>query len=329
MSFSNETPYAALPVPLVDREGNDVLVAIVKATFVFDAQARAYIAPEQHPIRIADEPFDPQNPRSSLRYASDVAVHKPGCDVVIVGDAVSPRPTQVVDVAARVKQRTVALRVHGARTFFDAVIGLSIGPAQPFERMPIVYELAYGGMSDDATVIEPRNPAGVGVAKSTAELSGTRAPQIEAPERPHKSASDRHPPAGFGPIMSHWSPRRERIGTADERWQKTRMPLVPEDYDPRYENVAHPSLQFDEPIVPGEAVQVVGMSIEPFGARVPDLGFSIRARFDNGERAETRPPIDTVVVFPEARRLEIVARAALPIGRGSRVLREVVVRADG
>jgi hypothetical protein len=328
MSIANETAFVVQPVPLVDREGNDVLVAIVKGTFTIEASGRVVLAEEQSPVRIADETFDPERPHSSLRYASDLGHPKVGTDVVLSGDAVARAPVTAVDVAVKVKERVVPLRVHGQRLFHAGAFGVVIGKAQPFERMPIVYERAYGGMSDDLSVVEAQNPSGVGVAKSPSELVDRPAPQIEHPARPHRSASDRFAPVGVGPIMTHWSPRREHAGTFDARWRAQRMPLLPEDYDARFGNVAHPSLQFAEHLVAGDAIGVHGMSLDTLVFALPSFPVLAVGRYDSGEREVQRLPIDTVRIEPERRRVEIVARGVLRIGRARRVLRDVVVRHD-
>jgi hypothetical protein len=329
VTFANTTRFAAQPVPLIDSLGRDVIVAIVKATFEVDSSNRVRLADDPIPVRMADVPRDPDDPKSSLRFASDLCVEKVGTDVLAVGDAVAPKATTGLDVAIMVRKTTAPLRVHGPRVFTKAALGAAIGPALAFERVPLVYENAYGGASEDLSIVELRNPSGVGVAKRAAHLVDTRAPQIEHPARPHKSSSDSHEPMGFGPIMSHWSPRREYAGTFDEIWQKTRMPLVPKDYDKRYENVAHPSLQLAEHLAPGDSVRVVGMSVTPLTFALPRLPVVVRARYDESGRVEIRPPIDTLLLHPEARRFELVARAAFPTGRNKNVLRAVIVETDG
>ncbi|UQA58490.1 DUF2169 family type VI secretion system accessory protein [Polyangium aurulentum] len=328
MSFANETPHAALPVPLLDREGRDVIVTIVKATFAVASDGSLRRADVPGTVRVNDVMRAPDDPRSSALFPSDIALEKLGADVVVVGEAVSPRKVLVMDVAVGVKKRIVPLRVHGPRVYYDGVIGVAIGPAAPFERVPIAYENAYGGMSDDMSVVEGANPSGVGVAKSASDLVGRRAPQIEHPERPHTSAADRHAPVGYGSILSHWSPRKEHAGTFDDRWRAARMPLLPEDYEARFGNVAHPSLRFDEGLSPGDPVRVLGMSLEPFAFVLPAIPVAVRARYDGGEREIARPSIDTVIVLPGERRVELVFRAAFPTGRGQRILREIVVRND-
>jgi len=329
LSFANETRFAALPVPMMDAEGHDVLVVVVKATFAVDAEGTAFLADPQHAIRMNDELRSPDQPNSSALFPSDLGVTKRGTDVVVVGDAISPKPVAVMDVGVQVRGQLIPLRVHGMRVFYEGPLGVSIGPAQPFTRMPIAYELAYGGMSSDLSVVELRNPSGVGVAKRANELAGQRAPQIEHPARPHRTAADHHAPVGYGAIMTHWEPRLGYAGTFDATWQTTRMPLLPSDFDPRYGNVAHPSMQFDPHLVPGDPLGAVGLSEAPFSTVVPELPVEVRARYDDAERVTERPPIDTVIMLPEKRLLEIVARVSLRIGRGKRVLRDVVVRTHG
>jgi hypothetical protein len=295
---------------------------------VLSDAGRPVPADDPAPIRTADELYRPDDPRSSARYPSDIAPVKVGTCVVVVGDAVSPTPVTAMDVAVRVRQATVPLRVHGERLFYKGVASIAVGPALRFERKPIVYERAYGGMADDFSVTEPRNPSGVGVARRAADLVDTPAPQIEHPARPHKTAQDRHPPVGLGAILSFWSPRREYAGTFDEAWQKERMPIAPLDADPRFHSVAHPSLAFDPAVAPGEPIAVAGMSLKPLAFDAPRLPIVIVARSDVSGRRVVRPPIDTLLIEPDLRKVEIVVRATFPVGRGRDVLRELVVDRD-
>ena len=41
-------------------------------------------------------------------------------------------------------------------------------------------------------------------------------------------------PAGYGPIDPGWLPRRALAGTYDDRWNRTKKPLLPDDFDPAY-----------------------------------------------------------------------------------------------
>lgn len=322
MTFSNNTPYAAQDFPFVDPTGRDVVVAVVKATFRIDERGETRLLAKQLPIRPVDEPWDAENPLSSVKLPGDLADRKLGTDVVVIGDAIAPEPVTVLDIGITVGNRTVPLRVHGPRLYAKRLGGIGISSAIPFQRQPIRYELAYGGASEDWSEVELRNPSGVGIATRQSDLDGRPAPQIEHPERPHTSGTDRHAPVGFGAIGTHWSPRREFFGTADELWQKDRCPILPTDFDPRYYSVAHPSLWFAELVAPGTRVGIVGMSSERvLSFLVPELPIAMSARYDSG-REQERPRIDTLVIQPNERLVEVSARAAFPLGRRN-VLREL------
>lgn len=326
--FANATQFAAIDFPTVDATGRDVLLVVVKATFEVKKDGRLVIPDEPAPIRPADVLTDPENPLGSIKYPSDLGQETGGTDVIVVGDAVSPKPVTVLDVGVKVRDTLVPLRVHGERFFCKDIAGVTIGPAAPFTRTPITYERAYGGATEDWSLVESRNWAGVGVAKRTADLVDRPAPQIEHPARPHTSARDKHPPVGYGPIMSHWSPRAEYAGTFDAAWEATRMPLLPKDFDRRYYSAAHPSLFFEKPLAPGDRVSILGMSQDVLAFELPRVPLAIRARFDVTGRTTERPYFDTVIVEPGKRRVELVARKSFRVGRAVDVLREVAVQLD-
>jgi len=325
----NASPFQAIDVPWVDHEGCEVVIVIVKATFEVDSSGRCRPAEKPSGIRFDDVPYDPKRENSSLRYPSDLCVQKVGTDVVVIGEAVSKTPVQHVDVAVRVLQRTVPLRVHGERVFYRALGRVAIGPAAPFTHKPIVYERAYGGVAEDFSVVEERNLAGVGVAKRAADLVDRPAPQIEHPGHPHTTSRDTHAPVGYGAIPSHWAPRRGYFGTCDDAWKQARMPLAPKDHDHRFNNVAHPTLQFESPLQPGDEFSALRMTEDEFFSfKIPPFAPLVRGVFD-GRTVQARPPIDVLLVEPTRRRFELVARAPFPIGRGKEVLREVRVDRDG
>lgn len=328
MSVANSTPFEALGVPYVAPDGREVVIAIVKASFVVSNDGRALLADEQTPVRICDFVFDREKD-SSIRHPSDVAPRKVGADVIVVGEAVARTPTKVMDVAFQAGGRTVSLRVHGPRVYYRAAGKIAVGPAAPFERRPILYEYAYGGHSDDYGVLERKNPVGCGVAKNPADLVDHPAPSIEHPAKPITSASDKPDPVGYGAIGSHWHPRSEYVGTYDEVWRKTRMPLLPTNFDPRFFNVANPALQFEQGFRPGASFSILGMHEDGlFRFELPALPIVLFGKTDDGRTLSARPPVDTVLIEPGKRRVELTLRHAFPQGRGKTQLREVRINVD-
>jgi hypothetical protein len=327
--FTNATRYAALDVPSLDASGREIVIALVKATFKVAADGRARVADDQRPLRAADIPYDPDNPRGSIKYPSDVCDRKHGTDVVVIGNAIARTPVTALDVAVKVRDATAPLRVHGPRFYYRSVSNVVVGPAARFEREALVYEKAFGGASQDMGVVELRNPSGVGVARRDADLVDMPAPQIEHPAHPHQTPKDRHAPAGFGALAPHWSPRRERAGTFDDVWKASRMPLLPKDFDVRHNNAAHPALLLDTPLAPGDPVGVLAMTESGyFGFEIPPFPIVVRGRFDDGTTRDERPAIDTLLVEPAPGIFELVARASFPLGRARGLLRELTVDVD-
>jgi len=326
MTFANATRFAALAVPMTGPEGSEVVIAVVKATFMRRAGGRLMLADEQVPVRVADVLSVPEARDSSIRYPNDLCTAKRGTDVVLVGDAVARAPVQVMDVGVQIRRRAVHLRVHGERVYYRGLHGVVVGPAAPFERKPLVYECAYGGTTADFALVERRNPVGHGVAHDPADLVGTPAPQIEHPAAPITSADDRPDPVGFGAVASHWLPRCGYAGTFDDAWRTSRMPLLPVDFDIRFNNVAHPSLQLEEPLQAGDRFAVLGMHEEGlWHVELPALHVRLSARLHDGRRLVVCPPVDTVLLEPGRNAVEITLRHAFPMGRGASLVREIRV----
>lgn len=315
----------ARSVPMHDVSGRSVLVTIAKIAYHVDASGIVSLA-EGVPIRMADEPSS-DTANASPRYPSDLAAHKPGTDVVFVGTAY-PRPGRAVTeqlVSVRVGPVAKTVRVFGTRVLQASLLGgVAPGPAQPLTPTPLVYELAQGGTDpDEPNAFDPRNPVGIGFARSRATLEGRPAHRLEVPRGGGRE------PAGFGPIPAHWSPRRELAGTFDEAWRTTRAPFAPADADGHHACVAHPDLWSAEPLAGDEPVEVLGAT--PEGAwrfRLPRHHPSFRARV-NGVEQWLETHLDTYLVDGDARRVELTWRAAIAIPRKSDFLERVTIFADG
>src|SRR5690606_12322436 len=107
-----------------------------------------------------------------------------------------------------------------------------------------------------------RNPVGPGFCSggNPAVLDGISLPNFELPGGEIASWRDRPPPQGFGFVGRNWDPRCRYAGRYDELWQRTRMPVLPEDFDVRFFNGATAELQYPGHLVGGEPVEAVNLS---------------------------------------------------------------------
>ena len=114
---------------------------------------------------------------------------------------------------------------------------------------------------------------------------------------------------GCGFIDPSWEPRVRYAGTYDDQWVQTRNPLLPNDFDARFYNAAHPDLVAVPHLSGGEPCQLVNLN------QTGTLRFSLPKRrigvtVSMGDRRNTYPSkLDTVVVKPDDRRLMITWRA--------------------
>ena len=265
-ALNNQTPFATERCWVRDKNGAEVWLVAVKATFSIEADGTVSIAEEQEEVNIAPK-FRGAPDCSSLLYDTDLPHLKKNTDVLIEGHAYAPqgRPTKMVDVAFRVAKTQKILRVIGDRQYVKTLAGITLSAPQAFTKMPITYERAFGGtdlLSDDPKhhAWEAHNPVGCGFVTKGSHLAGKTAPNIEDPQALISDWKQRPRPAGFGPIAGHWSPRVELAGTYDEHWEETRQPLLAEDFDERYHQCAPEDQQVAGYLKGGEQVDLFNLT---------------------------------------------------------------------
>lgn len=333
LQLKNTSPFEPAIALFADRHGVDTLYVVVKATFTLEP--RVDIAEEQVAPVLADDYWGEPG-GSSLKFASDMHLGKPGTDAAVIGAAwgAGGKAVPYVDAGIAIADKRKLVRVFGDRVWRKN--GADFSPPQPFETLPIVYERAYGGVQladpdadpDAETAAgEERNPVGIGFrgARTDEEAEGLPLPNLEDPENPIERWGDTAPPQGFGYVAPNWLPRRGFAGTYDDAWQKSRAPYLPVDFDPRFFNAAHPDLVFDGYLSGGETVQVVGMS--PKGKlRFTLPCCDLSAEINVAGRRETPPlNLETVQIEPDEGRLCMVWRAALPCDKQALKVEEIAI----
>jgi hypothetical protein len=336
--LDNRTPFAAERAWVRGRDGAEIWIVAVKATFDIDADGRPVPSPVQPPVTVVPEHVDPDDAaQSSLRYDIDLVRTKVTTDVLLLGHAYAPggRPATEVEVGLQVGPVVKRLRVVGDRVWQ----GGSMTRPAPFLRVPLVYERAYGGVDTrtrdtEAPQWDVRNPVGCGFSTTGPGTDGEAVPNVEYPDRPMRGWKDRPPPAGFGPVCAHWQPRVRLAGTYDEQWQQTRFPLLPEDFDDRHHQCAPEDQQAPAFLRGGELVSLRNLTSEgELRFALPRMYLGLETFFVTGERERhARPALHTVILEPDGPRVSLVWHSALPchpkvykLDR-TRIIRKRVVR---
>jgi hypothetical protein len=326
LQLKNQSPFAPAISLLPNQAGIDTLYVIVRATFELAPTLK--LAEKQLPPVLADA-YLAEPGASSLKYASELHVGKPSTDVVLIGNAWAPGGRAATEslVVLQVAERRKIVRVFGDRTW--KADGFS--KPEPFERMPLVYERAYGGtlaQRDPTRVLaEERNPVGVGFAgeRTPSEMVGEKLPNLEDLNKLLAKPGDQVDPACFGFVAGSWLPRRSHAGTYDDAWQRKRAPYLPNDFDPRFFNCACPDMIFDRFLQGGEPVAIQGASHSGMlQFTLPRCSLQIEVKIA-GRKQSPPANLETVLFEPDDNRMGLSWRAQVPCDKQPLKVEEVAV----
>lgn len=309
----NRTPFAAERAWVRDRTGAEVWIVAVKCTFDIRPDGSTVVSNDQPPVLRAAEYHG--GPGSSMKYEADLVLTKTTTDVTVVGHACAPagEPQTSMDVGFAVGPVHKVLRVIGDRVWR----GFGVSSPEPFTRMPLVYERAYGGVDRRSSRPDRdwdwRNPAGTGFAVSRANATGVALPNIEYPDEAVSSWQDRPRPGGFGPVGGHWQPRVGFAGTYDDTWSRHRAPLVPDDFDERFYQCAPVDQQAPSFLRGGEQAALVGMTASgELRFVLPKVFLGFDTRFHGGGREiHMQRRLHSVILEPDVPRVSLVWHSAL------------------
>lgn len=333
MMIVNDTPFEALLGMFTEPDGHDVASVVLVATL--EIPERDGSRCRRAPVQLAPQPtasYVGEPGRSSIERPADLVPGKPGTDVVLVGHAYAPggRAVAELPVSVQVGPLRKAVLVVGDRKWVSTAAGVVMSRAVPFERMPLVYERAFGGCPPSQRGaarpnFDERNPVGTGYCTSRRDVDQMPLPNLESPRERIQRWRDTPAVAGFGAIDAHWAARRQWAGTYGTQWRERRCPLLPADFDSRFHSAASSGLASAEPLRGELDVVLVHVARRPvLRFRLP--GFGVRMAFHlAGERWVRRGELWTVVLEPDAQRVSMVWGARCRVGKQPSRLRHVVV----
>jgi hypothetical protein len=334
MNLLNGSGMAAGYTVALDKDGHEHVVVVVKGTFTMPRPGETpKLADEQVPLVDADQ-FTGEPGRSATLVECDYVLEKPRCDVLLNGAAYAPggRPVEGIAVGLQVGAWRKSFAVRGNRMWRRSGIGYAPSEPEPFERLPISYDNAFGGtderMRDPAQVRSyVPNPVGRGWHHHIYPelVTGAAVSNTEEIRDPVRDPGGWYRPMAFGPIGRGWPSRIRYAGTYDQNWQDKVFPFLPADFDAQYFQCAAEDQQIPH-LRGGE--QVLLINLTPDGRRefalpsveMPAVFFRRRA-----ERVAMKGTLDTLVFEPDAERFSMVWRASLKLHRNVFELSRVVV----
>jgi hypothetical protein len=325
LQLKNNTPFAATMALFPDQRGIDTLYVMVKASFHIGREWT--LLEKQLPLTAEDEYWG-EPAQSSLKRASEFHIAKPATDIIINGHAHAPEAQEVrqMDVNMSLGHVARSLRVFGDRQWDNG----RISSPQVFNSMPLVYEKAYGGVHVIDGVLqstEMRNPVGLGHAgnRSVRDMDNMPLPNLENPAALIQRPSDKPAPSCFAIVAPNWEPRINHAGTYDDHWQQNRAPYLPEDFDWKFFNMAHPDLIYPGYVQGGEPVSISGMHPgDNLQFNIPHIKMVAQVFVRN--RVEN--PVfnmESVVIEPDSLQLSMTWKAAMPCDKQAMKIRNINV----
>jgi hypothetical protein len=324
LDIQNKTPFTTTLIPSLDKHGHSFAVAIIKGTFrIHDRAPALVIAEEQQPMLPTDVFYGDPN-KTSMKYEADIAPIKTSPDVILVGHVHAPegRPISILDTSLQVGAHKKIIRVFGDRVWQRDNLRWQASSPQPFERIALTYENAYGGAipapTDNETVeFCTFNPIGKGFVGNNGRAlrEGLPLPNLENPTHLIENWYDKPTPVGMGFIGRSWQPRINYAGTYDQTWQKERMPLLPLDFNEKYYNGAHPDFQLAAPLIGGE--EVVATNLSELGLirfTLPRYRFTANVSI-KGRSTTYHSVMDTILIEPDIGQVQLTWRVAITCAR--------------
>lgn len=191
------------------------------------------------------------------------------------------------------------------------------------EAVPLRYELAYGGVwHPEGQELQSfsANPVGTGYYPDISGLDTEqqyRAPQLTRYRQPEDTEfliEAPHTPQGTGPMSRWWQSRLRYAGTYDEEWKECRYPFLPDDFNERFYNSAHPELTYPGYLSGNEGIVLEGLL--PESNRVvtglPGLRPVFVLKNHKGHPVTMFPSADTLTINIDERLIYLTWRLTLP-----------------
>lgn len=256
---------------------------------------------------IVSELHHRENPSRSIRATNEVVPYVPRVDVFLTGHAYAPagHPATRLTVGLSIYHSIALLEkkveVVGDRNGADLI---------PFQRMPLVYEKAVGGLGDQ------RNPWGTG------KTPGSALPNIIHPKDPDAVV-------GFGPIARGLRQRKILRGNMTTAELDEPFLEFPNDFDWNYFQAAPVDQQLAS-VIGNEWIVLEGMhpKLPRIASRLPTVRpiatvFGINpAKPDEAKAVQAR--IDMIRINADDLTCAVVGRAVIPVS-DERLLQSVKI----
>jgi hypothetical protein len=315
-------------------DGRELLVVVAKGSFEIPMQGRQADFAEKQMELVEADTFTGEPGFSAPLHEVDYTPYKRHCDVLLIGSAYAPngKSTNRVKVSLQLGPVSKSFIVTGNRYWESGKISIRPGLAEYFERFPICYDHAFGGIDNFHSNEKKHsaymaNPVGKGYHEQLKQafVDGSPMPNTEELKRPVSMPNGKYRPMSFGALGRSWDPRRELAGTYDQNWLDNTYPFLPADFDETYFQSAPADQQMP---YPRGGEQVILENLTPEGLTkftLPELDVPVVFFSKKGQSVKRNAVIDTVVLEPDNGVFSMAWRASIPLKKNIFEIPQVLV----
>lgn len=312
---NNNTAFAHEVIYSSDEAGRPIVTPVIKGTFDIQANGQVKFAKPQNAVNLEGKYLaDPET--SSYLYEPESAFIKTNTDIIVHGYALSGKaPVHELLVDIQVGSLGKTLFVTGNRYWIRQGKKFVISAPEKFERIPLLYENAFGGKDERHTDdqyhgLESRNTVGKGYYHiELPDQNKLPLPNIENPAQLIRHIEDRPDPAGCGFTLPHWEPRKSLAGTYDKSWLKSRSPLLPKNFDRKFFNAASENLISNGYLHGDESVKITNMTPDThLSFSLPGIRPPLCQIETKDEEYALTTNLDTVVINTQSKQISLIWR---------------------
>ncbi|MEO3999634.1 DUF2169 domain-containing protein [Mesorhizobium sp. CAU 1732] len=269
MLHDNTTPFSAIAFEQWHRDGTTMAAVAVRGVYELSDSGSLSLSDHQELV-FADE-YAGSSQDTALVRTSDLVPFKPSADITVVGSTYPPGHEKSArwECGIKVGELKHILRCSGPREWEatgrkGASPSWKLTDARPVESMPLDYLNASGGsiIGDPDRGVSHFNPLGPGILhpRYTPMDRRFRAPAIDSENYPVNDPFAEVEPQGMAPVPPSWRFRLQHAGTYDDAWLEKRHPKLPENFDYRFYQTAHPALIYPGYLRGDEQVTFAGLT---------------------------------------------------------------------
>ncbi|MBV9644481.1 MAG: DUF2169 domain-containing protein, partial [Verrucomicrobia bacterium] len=222
--------------------------------------------------------------------------------------------------------------VLGNRVWDKVLVAFLPSPTDPFVKLPITYDRAYGGADSipknpEITSTYLDNPIGIGYYPLTKNRALIGKPLANTCEigRPAIGTEGKYRPMSFGPVSRNTRDRVKHAGTYDQAWVEDLAPFWPKDFDYRFFQSAPLDQQIPH-LLGGEEVELENLSAEGLEHfRIPKFSMPVIFAPHRGQEEKATAMCDTLMIEPDENRFTLTWRAPFGLRRNMFELKEIIV----